>query len=237
MRILLVEDDAALCLGISRAFAREGWQVDALADGALAMAEGLAPGYDAAVLDLGLPRVDGMDVLRHWRNRGARLPVLLLTARDELADRLQGLNAGADDYLAKPFDLAELVARLRALKRRADGRVSDALVVGTLALDLAHRELTCRGERVKLSPRELALTQLLMQRAHRVVSKDSIVSALSSWEADFSENSVEVYVHRLRKRFAELGMVIKTVRGFGYVLEPAADAVPADAAPAALRDG
>lgn len=142
MRILLVEDDTALSLGISRAFEREGWRVDTLADGQMALAEGLADAYDLAVLDLdlGLPRRDGMEVLRHWRAQGARLPVSLLTARDELSDRVQGLNAGADDYLTKPFDVPELVARLRAMK---------------------------------------------------------------------------VYVHRLRKRFAEMGVVIRTVRGFG----------------------
>ncbi len=222
MRILLVEDDSALCLGVSRAFEREGWRVDVLGDGQQAMTEGLAVSYDLAVLDLGLPRRDGMEVLRHWRSRGARLPVLLLTARDDLSDRVQGLDAGADDYLVKPFDLPELVARVRALKRRADGRVDEVLTVGDLTLDVAHRELTYRGERVRMSPREIALTQLLMQRAGRVVPKESIVSTLSSWESDFSENSVEVYVHRLRKRFAELGVVIKTVRGFGYVMEPAA---------------
>jgi two-component system OmpR family response regulator len=222
MRILLVEDDSALCLGVSRAFEREGWRVDVLGDGQQAMAEGLAVAYDLAVLDLGLPRRDGMEVLRHWRSRGARLPVLLLTARDDLSDRVQGLDAGADDYLVKPFDVPELVARVRALKRRADGRVDEVLTVGDLILDVAHRELTHRGERVRMSPREIALTQLLMQRAGRVVPKESIISTLSSWESDFSENSVEVYVHRLRKRFAELGVVIKTVRGFGYVMEPAA---------------
>jgi two-component system OmpR family response regulator len=230
MRILLVEDDEALSLGISRAFEREGWRVDVLGDGQQAMAEGLAGQYDVAVLDLGLPRRDGMEVLRHWRSRGARLPVLLLTARDELSDRVQGLNAGADDYLAKPFDVPELVARLRALKRRSDGRIDEVIMVGELTLDLAHRELMYRGERVRMSPREIALTQLLMQRAGRVVPKESIIGTLSSWEADFSENSVEVYVHRLRKRFAELGVVIKTVRGFGYVLEAApAGAVPSTA--------
>ncbi|MCK6420554.1 MAG: response regulator transcription factor [Aquabacterium sp.] len=227
MRILLVEDDAALSLGVGRAFEREGWRVDVLDDGQVAMAEGLATAYDVAVLDLGLPRRDGMEVLRHWRSRGARMPVLLLTARDELHDRVQGLDAGADDYLAKPFDVPELVARVRALKRRADGRIDDVVTVGELALDLTHRELTYRGERVRMSPREIALAQLLMQRCGRVVPKESIVSTLSSWESDFSENSVEVYVHRLRKRFAELGVVIKTVRGFGYVLEPAAtDSAP-----------
>jgi len=226
MRILLVEDDAALSLGVSRAFEREGWSVDALAEGRSALVAGDDTLYDVAVLDLGLPGCDGMDVLRHWRGRSLRLPVLLLTARDELADRVDGLNAGADDYLVKPFELAELVARVRALERRADGRVSDRLVLGELELDLTQRELRWRGERVHMSPREMALTELLMRRAGRVVPKESIVATLSSWEADFSGNSVEVYVHRLRKRFADVGVVIKTVRGFGYVMECAPPPAP-----------
>lgn len=230
MRILLVEDDPALSFGVARALQREGWQVDVLADGLAASAEGLINQYDLAVLDLGLPRRDGMEVLRHWRGRGARLPVLILTARDELGDRVEGLDSGADDYLVKPFDLPELVARLRALQRRAAGRAEDRLVLGELELDVRHRELRHRGERVHLSPREQALTELLMARAGRVVPKDHIVSTLSSWETDFSENSVEVYIHRLRKRFAELGVTIKTVRGFGYLME-AASAGPAGATP------
>lgn len=230
MRILLVEDDPALSFGVARALQREGWQVDTLGDGMSACAEGLITQYDLAVLDLGLPRRDGMEVLRHWRSRGARLPVLILTARDELSDRVQGLDSGADDYLVKPFDLPELVARVRALVRRAAGRAEDRLVLGDLELDIRHRELRWRGERVHLSPREQALTELLMARAGRVVPKDHIVSTLSSWETDFSENSVEVYIHRLRKRFADLGVTIKTVRGFGYLMEVAAP--PSDAAPA-----
>lgn len=219
MRILLVEDDPALSFGVARALQREGWQVDTLGDGMSASAEGLISQYDLAVLDLGLPRRDGMEVLRHWRSRGARLPVLILTARDELGDRVEGLDSGADDYLVKPFDLPELVARLRALLRRSAGRAEDRLVLGDLELDVRHRELRYRGERVHLSPREQALTELLMARAGRVVPKDHIVSTLSSWETDFSENSVEVYIHRLRKRFADLGVAIKTVRGFGYLME------------------
>ena len=224
MRILLVEDDPALSFGVARALQREGWQVDTLGDGMSASAEGLIAQYDLAVLDLGLPRRDGMEVLRHWRSRGARLPVLILTARDELGDRVEGLDSGADDYLVKPFDLPELVARLRALLRRSAGRAEDRLVLGDLELDVRHRELRFRGERVHLSPREQALTELLMARAGRVVPKDHIVSTLSSWETDFSENSVEVYIHRLRKRFADLGVAIKTVRGFGYLMELAPSA-------------
>jgi DNA-binding response OmpR family regulator len=179
-----------------------------------------------AVLDIGLPRRSGMDVLRHWRRNGQRMPVLVLTARDELSDRVQGLDAGADDYLVKPFDLPELLARMRALRRRASGRVDETLRVGELDLDLSGPELRFRGMRVALSPREFALTELLMGKAGRVVSKETIVARLSSWEADFSENSVEVYVHRLRKRFADLGVVIKTVRGFGYVFEVADGEAP-----------
>lgn len=235
MRILVVEDDPALSLGVARALEREGWQVDVLADGVSASAEGLISQFDLAVLDLGLPRKDGMEVLRCWRRQGAKLPVLLLTARDDVRDRVQGLDAGADDYLVKPFDLHELLARLRALKRRSDGRVDDLLQLGPLEMDLQHKELRCQGERVKLSPREYALTEMLMARSGRVVPKELIVSTLSNWEADFSENSVEVYVHRLRKRFAELGVVIKTVRGFGYVMEIAASANDPDSAPAVAR--
>jgi two-component system OmpR family response regulator len=221
MRVLLIEDDQALSLGVRRALEREGWRVDLLSDGRAALSAGLGGEHDLAVLDLGLPGCDGMEVLRHWRSRGARLPVLLLTARDELSDRVEGLDAGADDFLAKPFDIPELLARLRALQRRAAGRIDQRLVLGGLELDVVGRELRFEGTRVALSPRELALTELLMQKAGRVVTKESIVARLSSWEADFSENSVEVYVHRLRKRFGELGVVIKTIRGFGYVMEAA----------------
>jgi DNA-binding response OmpR family regulator len=219
VRVLLVEDDRALSLGIRHALESEGWSVDWLADGEQAVSVGLQGEHDLAVLDLGLPRKSGMDVLRVWRARGAHLPVLLLTARDQLADRVAGLDAGADDYLVKPFDLPELLARLRALRRRAAGRLEEKLTLGALAMDTVDRELRWNGQRVTLSPRELALTELLLQKAGRVVTKESIVARLSSWEADFSENSVEVYIHRLRKRFAELGVVIKTVRGFGYVME------------------
>ena len=221
MRVLLVEDDRALSLGIRHALESEGWSVDWLADGEQAVSVGLEGEHDLAILDLGLPRKNGMDVLRAWRARGARLPVLLLTARDQLADRVAGLDAGADDYLVKPFDLPELLARLRALRRRAAGRLEERLTLGALEMDTADRELRWKNQRVNLSPRELALTELLLQKAGRVVTKESIVARLSNWEADFSENSVEVYIHRLRKRFAELGVVIKTVRGFGYVMEVA----------------
>jgi DNA-binding response OmpR family regulator len=204
--------------------------VDRLADGLQAMAPGLIAQYDLAVLDLGLPGADGMTVLRASRAAGATLPVLLLTARDTSHDRVAGLDAGADDYLVKPFDPPELAARLRALKRRSEGRTSETLRLGRLRMDLAHRELFLDEEPFYLSPREFALTEMLMQRAGRVLNKEAIVAKLSSWESDFSENSVEVYVHRLRKRLAPCGLAIRTVRGFGYVMEldaPAAQSQPA----------
>jgi two-component system, OmpR family, response regulator len=229
MRILLVEDDEALSLGLSRNLERQGWQVDRLADGRQALAPGLIGQYDLAVLDLGLPGADGMSVLRQWRAAGATLPVLLLTARDESADRVAGLDAGADDYLVKPFDPPELAARLRALKRRADGRRSDTLSLGPLRMDLAHRELFSGDTPLYLSPREFALAEMLLQRPGRVLNKEAIVAKLSSWESDFSENSVEVYVHRLRKRLAPCGVVIRTVRGFGYVMELGSEPPPQSA--------
>ena len=219
--ILVVDDDVAICRVLARALSAEGYVVESASDGGAALVALERHVPDLVVLDVGLPGLDGIAVARRTRAKGIAVPILMLTARDDIADRVAGLDAGADDYLVKPFDLPELLARLRALKRRAAGRIGDTLTLGELALDLAERELRFRGERVGLSPRELALTELLMQKAGRVVSKDSIVARLSSWEADFSENSVEVYVHRLRKRFADLGVVIRTVRGFGYVLEAA----------------
>jgi len=219
MNLLLAEDDALLADALSAQLRRAGFEVEHAPNGAVAEYLLVRQTFDAAILDIGLPMLDGLTVLSRVRVARPTLPVLLLTARDELSDRVEGLDAGADDYLAKPFDIPELLARLRALQRRAAGRIDQRLALGGLELDVAGRELRFAGARVALSPRELALTELLMQKAGRVVTKESIVARLSSWEADFSENSVEVYVHRLRKRFGELGVVIKTIRGFGYVME------------------
>ena len=228
-RVLVAEDDPAVRTAVTRVLELEGYQVSSVNDGAAALAFITDTPPDAVVMDVMMPFADGFTVCREARMRGSRVPILLLTAKHEVSDRVAGLDAGADDYLVKPFDLPELLARLRALRRRLAGRVDDTVSLGELELDVANHELRFRGERVSLSPRELALTELLMQKAGRVVTKDSIVARLSSWEADFSENSVEVYVHRLRKRFVELGVVIKTVRGFGYVME-VAETGPAPAA-------
>ena len=219
MRILLVEDDPALRLGTRRVLEAEGWLVDAVADGEQAVAATATEKYDAAVLDINLPRRDGFSVLRHWRNGRLTLPVLLLTARDELADKVRGLDAGADDYLAKPFETDELLARLRAVMRRYHGNSSSLVRLGRVSFDLATRELKHQETRIALSPRETALIELLLTSPGKAVPKSRIISAMSSWEADFSANAVEIYVLKLRRKLAGTGLQILTTRGVGYTLE------------------
>ncbi len=219
MRILVVEDDAALRLGIGRMLEAEGFQVDTVADGELAITASKTATYDAAVLDLGLPRRDGFEVLQQWRAMGLSLAVLILTARDELPNRLKGLNSGADDYLAKPFEPEELVARLRAITRRRGGAQSNVLRIGPLSFHTDSRELRHGEERLPLSPREAALVELLMSTPGATVPKDRIVSAMSSWESNFSANAVEIYILKLRRKLADCGVSIVTVRGVGYAME------------------
>jgi DNA-binding response OmpR family regulator len=221
MRILVVEDDPALRLGIVRTLQAEGWQVDAVTDGEYALAATATETYDAAVLDLGLPRRDGFGVLQHWRDARQPLAVLILTARDELPDRLRGLNGGADDYLTKPFEPEELVARLRAVARRRQGSASNLLTVGALQFNTDSRELRLRDERLPLTPREAALIELLMASPGTAVPKSRIASAMSSWEANFSPNLVEIYILKLRRKLVDAGVAIVTVRGVGYAMEPA----------------
>lgn len=219
MRVLVVEDDPALRLGLARTLQAEGWQVDAVTDGEYALAATATEHYDAAVLDLGLPRRGGFDVLRHWREHGKDLAVVILTASDGLQSRLRGLNEGADDYLAKPFEPEELVARLRAIARRRRGGSSNLLVAGSLSFNTDTRELRNGDERLPLSPREAALVELLMTSPGQAVPKSRIISAMSSWESNFSANSVEIYVLKLRRKLAGAGVNIVTLRGVGYALE------------------
>lgn len=221
MRVLLVEDDSALRLGIRRLLEGEGWRVDAVGDGDQALAAVTAAAYDVAVLDVNLPRRDGFSVLQAWRQSGHLLPVLMLTARDELADRLRGLDSGADDYLSKPFESPELLARLRAIARRARGASSNRLQLGALRFDLLTRELWKDNARIALSPREAALLELLFASPGAAVPKARIVSAMSSWESDFTANAVEIYVLKLRRKLSGSGVNIVTVRGVGYALEAA----------------
>jgi len=216
MRILLAEDDTLLGDGLRAGLRQAGFQVDWVRDGAAAERELRAQPYAAAVLDLGLPLMDGMDVLASVRRAGVTLPVLVLTARDAVPDRIRGLDSGADDYVIKPIDLDELAARLRALVRRAHGQPQETLQAQGVCLDPAGRSVTRDGQPVALSAREFDLLQALMLSAGRVLSREQLEQQLYSWGREVESNAVEVHVHHLRKKLgAEL---IQTVRGVGYLL-------------------
>ncbi|MDO8695139.1 MAG: response regulator transcription factor [Sheuella sp.] len=219
MRVLLIEDDATLGRALQEFLTDQGHVTDWLADGERGLSALSNHAYDLVVLDLNLPSMDGLEVLKTLRVHGQTLPVLILTARDGLQDRVAGLDAGADDYLTKPFELIEFAARVRALARRHNGISSSIIEFGCLSFDTAHRELRAGGERLALSVRELSVLEMLIYRAGKVVTKQQIVQGLSALDADFSENAVEVYIYRLRKRLEGRGTSIQTVRGFGYLLE------------------
>ncbi len=215
MRILLAEDDDLLGSGLRAGLGQHGFAVDWVRDGVAAERELLAGQHQAVVLDLGLPRQDGMDVLRAARARGNRTPVLVLTARDAVPARIEGLDAGADDYLVKPVDLGELAARLRALVRRAHGVPQTRLSLGEVALDPAARQVWRGEELVELSMREFDLLQVFMLNADRVLSREQLEQHLYKWGSEVSSNAVEVHVHNLRRKLGSA--LIETVRGVGYV--------------------
>lgn len=216
MRVLLVEDDSLLGDGLQAGLAQHGFAVDWVRDGAAAEHALKATSYDAVVLDLGLPRLPGMEVLRRLRDRKDDVPVLILTARDQVDDRVRGLDAGADDYLVKPFDLAELAARLRALLRRRYGSAAPVLKVGALVLDPAAHRVEFAGREVAVSAREFALLQELMLHAGRVLSRAQLEERLYGWGEEVESNAIEVHVHHLRRKLAP--EVIRTVRGVGYLM-------------------
>ena len=219
MRILLAEDDPVIADGICRALRRGGCAVDHVADGMEADAALAGQGYDLLILDLGLPRMHGLEVLKKLRSRGSKLPVLILTAADSVEERVKGLDYGADDYMAKPFSLQEMEARVRALVRRRMGGASDSIRHGPLVYDQAGRVATIDGKMIDLSARELGLLEVLLQRAGRMVSKDQLVERLCEWGEEVSNNAIEVYIHRLRKKIEKGPIRIATVRGLGYCLE------------------
>jgi len=175
--------------------------------------------YDAVLLDLGLPRREGLEVLRNMRKRGATLPVMILTARDTVEDRVRGLDAGADDYLLKPFALDELLARLRALLRRTHGVADTRIRVGRLSFDSIKRQASVDEKPLVLSAREMEVLEILLNHAGRVLAKESIADRLTGWDEGVGDNAVEVYVHRLRRKLADSGVMIRTLRGLGYLLE------------------
>jgi DNA-binding response OmpR family regulator len=214
MRILLAEDDPLLGDGLRAGLRQAGFQVDWVRDGLAAERELRAQPYAAAVLDLGLPLMDGLDVLASVRRAGITLPVLVLTARDAVPDRIRGLDGGADDYVVKPVDLDELAARLRALVRRAHGQPQEWLQVQDVQLDPASRTVTRGGEPVALSTREFDLLQALMLAAGRVLSREQLEQQLYSWGNEVDSNAVEVHIHHLRKKLGPA--LIQTVRGVGY---------------------
>lgn len=219
MKLLLAEDDAMLADALQTQLGGAGFAVEHAPNGAVADYLLQKERFDIAVLDLGLPMMDGLAVLQHVRQNQPALPVLLLTARDSLDDRVAGFQAGADDYVTKPFDFPELLARLQALLRRSQPAHTPALL-GRLTLDHTSRRALVAGEPLELSGREWRLLELLVQHRDKVVTKDQITQ---TWESDGGEvgggNSIEVYIHRLRRKLEDAGLVIRTVRGLGYLLE------------------
>lgn len=219
MRILIVEDDPALADGLVRSLTQSGYAVDCATQGAMANTLLQDAVYDLAILDLGLPQMDGTEVLRRLRQRGGKTPVLVLTARDAVEDRVIGLDLGADDYMTKPFDLSELEARVRALIRRGQLGSNTSLTCARLMLDTAARRAFVKGVALDLSAREIGVLEVLMLRHRKVVSKEQIMEALCKWDEDLGGNAIEVYIHRLRKKLESSGVRIRTIRGLGYLLE------------------
>jgi two-component system OmpR family response regulator len=219
MRILIVEDDAALARGLARILESEGYAVDTVTGGEQALLATRHERFDLVILDVGLPGMDGFEVLRRLRAVPDPAPVLLLTARDTLDDKVRGLDLGGDDYVAKPFAMSELVARVRALIRRSQARAGPKVVHGPLVLDSVARRAYLSGAPLELAAREWAVLEVLLARSGRIVSKDSIIQAVVGWGDDLSANAIEVYISRLRAKLEPAGVRIRTVRGFGYMLE------------------
>ena len=216
MRLLLVEDDAMIGASVQRGLKQDGYTVDWVRDGVSAETALISDVYEMLLLDLGLPRKSGLELLAGLRRRGGTLPVLVITARDSVADRIKGLDAGADDYLVKPFDLDELSARVRALARRQTGRATAVIEVGPLTLDPATRAVTLDGAPVALSRREFSLLHALMKQPGVPLSRAQIEESLYGWEEEIESNAIEVYIHSLRRKLG--AERIRNVRGVGYMV-------------------
>jgi len=223
VRILLVEDHPPLAASVAQALKGAGWTVDVLHDGVAADLALASEDYALAILDIGLPRLDGFQVLARLRERGKTLPVLMLTARGEVKDRVHGLNLGADDYLAKPFELSELEARVKALLRRSMLGGEQQQRCGNLLYDLGARRFTLGGAALSLTAREQGVLEAMIARPGRVMSKEQLAAQLFGLDEDASPDAIEIYIHRLRKKLEGSGVKIVTFRGLGYLLEAVDD--------------
>ncbi|MES2182991.1 MAG: response regulator transcription factor [Pseudomonadota bacterium] len=219
MRLLLVEDDVMVASGIKLGLADAGYAVDWVGSGERAEEVLRAEVFDAAIVDIGLPRMDGLELTRRLRAEGQTLPVLILTARDALRDRVQGLDLGADDYMVKPFELPELLARLRALLRRSQAATSAVLSFGPVELDTAQHRGTVAGHALDLGPREWTVLEYLLLHAPKPAGKEKLLQALTGWDREITANAVEVYISRLRGKLEPHGVAVRAIRGFGYRLE------------------
>ncbi|MCK4708189.1 MAG: response regulator [Gammaproteobacteria bacterium] len=216
MRILLVEDDSLLGEGLYAGLQRENYSLDWIKNGEMALIAMMETEYDAVILDIGLPKMSGLEVLKQVRSQGNKLPVLILTARDEVSDRVDGLDAGADDYLVKPFEFAELCARLRALTRRSRGLTEQTICYKNIEIDPKAHSVKLDDKKIDLSRREFSLLEELLSSAGRVLSKAHLEQKLYSWGDEIGSNTIEVHIHHLRKKFGS--ELIKTVRGVGYIV-------------------
>ncbi|MEZ5645881.1 MAG: response regulator transcription factor [Burkholderiaceae bacterium] len=219
MRLLLVEDDVMVASGMKLGLCDAGYTVDWVGSGERAEQALEKDSFDLAIVDIGLPGIDGLELTRRLRSQGLTMPVLILTARDALQDRVQGLDLGADDYMVKPFELPELLARLRALLRRSQAATSAVLGFGPLEMDTAQRRAVLAGQTMELGPREWSVLEYLLMQAPKPAAKDKLLQTLTGWDKEITLNAIEVYVSRLRGKLEPAGIALRAIRGFGYRLE------------------
>ena len=219
MRLLLIEDDVMVASGIKLGLTGAGYAVDWVSSAERAEVVLQQESFDAAIIDIGLPKMDGLNLTRSIRKGGVSMPILILTARDALQDRVQGLDWGADDYMVKPFELPEMLARLRALLRRSQAATSAILSFGSLELDSANRQVRANKQLIELGPREWTVMEYLLVQAPKPASKDKLLQALTGWDKEITPNTIEVYISRLRSKLEPHGICLRSIRGFGYRLE------------------
>ena len=231
MRLLLVEDDVMVASGIKLGLCNAGYAVDWVGSAERALEAVQGNTFDAAVVDIGLPHMNGLALTQALRQAGRTFPVLILTARDALQDRVQGLDLGADDYMLKPFELPELLARLRALLRRSQAATSAVLAFGPVEMDTAQRRVLAGGQPMDLGPREWTVLEYLLLEAPKPAAKDKLLAALTGWDKEITPNAIEVYISRLRGKLEPHGVALRAIRGFGYRLECAPPPTPCSPTP------